>query len=184
MLLWWGYIHFDSHLGACWLSAVLWCEPGGFFGLKHWCSFHGELLLFQHKASFCSLPGSQQISKPFLTPFISLALSRAGYGWQNWRACFGNRRQMRWITSWNVNMFSWSRNCASSAFSCCLRSGAPAFFQSQMKNGCYQNNRDFACGCCDNMRLWYVHTHAHTHRYVEMYRDTEVSDFAILLYPK
>ena len=41
-----------------------------------------------------------------------------------------------------------------------------------MEHFCYQNNRDFACGCCDKMRLWHVHMHAHTeiHRDVQRYR--------------
>lgn len=193
MLLWWGYIHFDSHLRGCWLSAVLWCELGGFFGLKHWCSLHGELtfwnsiffqiLLFQHKATFCLLPVSRQISKPFLRPFLSFALSRAGFGWQNWRAWFGNRRQTRWIMSWNVNMFSWSCNCASSDFSCCLRSGALPSFNRKWKISASRIIEiwpagaviTWGCGMC---------TRTHTQRYAELYSDSKASDFAVLLCPK
>lgn len=40
--------------------------------------------------------GSQQISASFPRPFLSPALSRAGYGWHKLLGCFGNRRRIRW----------------------------------------------------------------------------------------
>jgi len=192
ILLQWECIRFDSHVGTCRLSAVLWCEPGGFFWLKHQCSFHEELmfwnsvlfliLLFQHKANLCSFPESQQSSESFLIPFLPFAVSRALYRWQNWGGdYFGYRSLMRWIQARNVNPRVIILFPQPLPFVCAVEF-SPCFSYVLKNIDYHQYYGDLACRFCDNMRLW--HSSTYTYRCAEMHRDTEFGDFAVLTYPE
>ena len=104
MLLCWAYTHFDSHLGACWLSAALWCEPGGFFGLQSWCGFHGDIMFWNNiffsdlviwtQGKLLLITRASAELKTFPQTISFLCLKQSRYGWQRGELALGT--EGRW----------------------------------------------------------------------------------------